>query len=67
MKTTAHLNRQSLLLLAVNGLIVLAGALSGTFLNVYLWKSKQDYAMIGWFTVAQQVAVGLTFWLGGNG
>lgn len=66
MKTTAHLNRQSLLLLAVNGLIVLAGALSGTFLNVYLWKSKQDYAMIGWFTVAQQVAVGLTFWLGGK-
>ena len=66
MKTTAHLDRQSQLLLAVNGLIVLAGALSGTFLNVYLWKSKQDYAMIGWFTVAQQVAVGLTFWLGGK-
>lgn len=66
MKTKAHLNRQSLLLLAVNGLIVLAGALSGTFLNVYLWKSKQDYAMIGWFTVAQQVAIGLTFWLGGK-
>jgi len=60
------LDRQSQLLLAVNGLIVLAGALSGTFLNVYLWKSKQDYAMIGWFTVAQQVAVGLTFWLGGK-
>ncbi|GIP27998.1 MFS transporter [Paenibacillus sp. J23TS9] len=66
MKTTVHLDRQSQLLLAVNGLIVLAGALSGTFLNVYLWKSKQDYAMIGWFTVAQQVAVGLTFWLGGK-
>ncbi|WP_136604039.1 MFS transporter [Paenibacillus dokdonensis] len=66
MKTTAHLDRQSQLLLAVNGLIVLAGALSGTFLNVYLWKSKQDYTMIGWFTVAQQVAVGLTFWLGGK-
>ncbi|BFH64600.1 MFS transporter [Paenibacillus azoreducens] len=53
-------------MLAVNGLIVLAGALSGTFLNVYLWKSKQDYAMIGWFTIAQQVAVGLTFWIGGK-
>ncbi|MED5019047.1 MFS transporter [Paenibacillus chibensis] len=66
MKTSAHFDRQSQLLLAVNGLIVLAGALSGTFLNVYLWKSKQDYAMIGWFTVAQQVAVGLTFWIGGK-
>ncbi|MWV44176.1 MFS transporter [Paenibacillus sp. HJL G12] len=66
MKTTAKLDRQSRLLLAVNGLIVLAGALSGTFLNVYLWKSKQDYVMIGWFTVAQQVAVGLTFWLTGK-
>ncbi len=66
MKTTAHLDRQSQLLLAVNGLIVLAAALSGTFLNVYLWKSKQDYVMIGWFTVAQQIAVGLTFWIGGK-
>ncbi|MCJ8013336.1 MFS transporter [Paenibacillus sp. KQZ6P-2] len=66
MKTTAHLDRQSLLLLAVDGLIVLAAALSGTFLNVYLWKSKQDYTMIGWFTVAQQIAVGLTFWVGGK-
>ncbi|GIO63891.1 MFS transporter [Paenibacillus cineris] len=65
-KSSARLNRQTILLLAVNGLIVLSGALSGTFLNVYLWKSKQDYAMIGWFTVAQQLAVGLTFWLAGK-
>lgn len=66
-KSSARLNRQTILLLAVNGLIVLSGALSGTFLNVYLWKSKQDYAMIGWFTVAQQLAVGLTFGWQANG
>ncbi|MDR0268803.1 MFS transporter [Paenibacillus sp.] len=66
LKTTAHLDRQSQLLLAVNGLFVLAGALSGTFLHVYLWKSKQDYAMIAWFSVAQQIAVGLSFWIGGK-
>jgi len=60
------LNGQSRLLLAVNGLFVLAGALSGTFLNVYLWKARQDFAMIGWFTFSQQLAVGLTFWIAGK-
>lgn len=62
----APLKGQAILLLAVNGLFVLSGALSGTFLNVYLWKSRQDYAMIGWFTVAQQIALGLVFWLAGK-
>ncbi|MGC5770993.1 MFS transporter [Paenibacillus pabuli] len=60
------LGRQSILLLGVNGLFVLAGALSGTFLNVYLWKSRPDYAMLGWFTISQQVALGLTFWVAGK-
>ncbi|WP_338542652.1 MFS transporter [Paenibacillus tundrae] len=60
------LGRQSILLLSVNGLFVLAGALSGTFLNVYLWKSRPDYAMLGWFTVSQQLAIGLTFWIAGK-
>ncbi|MDQ0191940.1 MFS transporter [Paenibacillus wynnii] len=62
----ASLKGQALLLLAVNGLFVLASALSGTFLNVYLWKSRQDYFMIGWFTLAQQLALGLSFWLAGK-
>ncbi|WP_410769879.1 MFS transporter [Fontibacillus sp. BL9] len=62
----SNLNGQSKLLLAVNGLFVLAGALSGTFLNVYLWKVKQDFAMIGWFTFSQQLALGLTFWIAGK-
>lgn len=59
-------DRQAVLLLAVNGLFVLASALSGTFLNIYLWKSRQDYLMIAWFSVAQQVALGLTFWIAGK-
>ncbi|MFB5760305.1 MFS transporter [Paenibacillus medicaginis] len=62
----SSLNKQSILLLGMNGLFVLAGALSGTFLNVYLWKTKPDYTMIGWFTVSQQVALGLTFWIAGK-
>ncbi|MEK3733903.1 MULTISPECIES: MFS transporter [Paenibacillus] len=52
---------QSVLLLTVHALFMLSGALSGTFLNVYLWKSRQDYAMLGWFTIAQQIALGITF------
>lgn len=59
-------DRQAVLLLTVNGLFVLASALSGTFLNIYLWKSRQDYLMIAWFTVAQQIALGLTFWIAGK-
>ncbi|AIQ40219.1 MFS transporter [Paenibacillus sp. FSL R5-0912] len=60
------LRNQVALLLAVGGLYLLATVLAGTFLNVYLWKSRQNFAMIGWFTVAQQLAVGLSFWLGGK-
>ncbi|WP_055109020.1 MFS transporter [Paenibacillus ihumii] len=60
------LNQQCKLLLAVNSLFVLAGALSGTFLNVYLWKFRQDFAMIGWFAFSQQLAIGLTFWVAGK-
>ncbi|CAM2994262.1 MFS transporter [Paenibacillus sediminis] len=62
----SSLNGQSILLLGVDGLFVLAGALSGTFLNVYLWKTKPDFAMIGWFTFSQQLFLGLTFWIAGK-
>ncbi|KOP66874.1 MFS transporter [Bacillus sp. FJAT-18019] len=57
---------QAMLLLSVHGLFILSSALSGTFLNVYLWKSRQDYTMLGWFTIAQQIALGLTFWGAGK-
>lgn len=58
--------KQAVLLLAVNGLYLLASVLAGTFLNVYLWKSRQEYSLIGWFAFSQQVAVGLSFWLAGK-
>ncbi|MCM3783314.1 MFS transporter [Neobacillus mesonae] len=60
------LDKQSKLLLLINGLFVLASALSGTFLNVFLWKSRQDFAMIGWFTISQQIGLVLTTWLAGK-
>ncbi|MGG6312483.1 MFS transporter [Paenibacillus macerans] len=61
-----QLNSQSILLLMVNGLFVLAGALSGTFLNVYIWKVKPDFNLIAWFTFSQQITLGLTFWIAGK-
>ncbi|MBN2980740.1 MFS transporter [Cohnella algarum] len=58
--------RQEWLLLGVNGLFVSANALSSTFVNVYLWKIKNDLTMIGWFAVVHQIVMALTFWLAGK-
>lgn len=61
-----ELDRQSILLLTVQGLFICANALSGTFVNVYLWKMSQNFALIGWFSFSHQAALGLTFWLAGR-
>lgn len=61
-----QLDRQAKLLLMVNFLFVTAGALSGTFVNVYLWKVKSQFAPIAWFTLATHLTGALTFWLAGN-
>ncbi|WP_040950386.1 MFS transporter [Gorillibacterium massiliense] len=63
---TVDLSLQAKWLLLVNGLYVVANALSGTFVNVYLWKVKNDLAMLGWFALYQQAAMALTFWLCGK-
>lgn len=60
------LSGQSRLLLLVNGLFAAGNALSGTFVNVYLWKAKNDFTLIGWYAVAQQVTMGAVFWIGGK-
>jgi len=62
---SAALGRQAVLLLAVQGMYAAAGALSGTFVPVYLWKASQSFALIGWFTLAQHLASGCAFWLAG--
>ena len=54
------------MLLVVHGLFAIAQALSGTFVNVYIWKVKNDFALIGWFALATQLAGGFTFWLAGK-
>jgi YQGE family putative transporter len=61
-----RLDGQTRLLLLVNALFACANALSGAFVNVYLWKTKQDFAMIGWFALSHQVAMALTFVIAGK-
>lgn len=62
----ARLDRQAKLLLVVNGLFVTANALSGTFVNVYLWKVRSEFAPIAWFALATHITGALTFWLAGS-
>lgn len=65
-KPKEKLSRQALLLLAVNALFAVANALSGTFVNVYIWKIKNDFTLIGWFAVVHQLTMAVTFWLAGK-
>ncbi len=60
------LSKQAVRLLIVHGLFAAACALSGTFVNVFLWRAKQDFAWIGWFTLAGQFTNALTFYLAGK-
>jgi YQGE family putative transporter len=60
------LTKQAVLLLIVHGLFAMASALSGTFVNVFLWKAQEDFALLGWFALAGQIANALTFYLTGK-
>ncbi|MDK8183074.1 MFS transporter [Paenibacillus sp. UMB4589-SE434] len=62
----AKWDTQSRLLLIVYGLFACANACSGTFVNVFLWKLKPDYALIGWFALVQQLSLGAIFMFGGK-
>lgn len=66
MEQTGKLDGQAKLLLLMNALYLISIGLSNTFVNVYLWKVKSDYAMIGLFNMFTFLAVPLTFWLGSN-
>lgn len=65
-KGKGSLHSQDILLLVVNGLYAVASALSGTFVGVYLWKAKNDFALLGWFALATNIAMAVTFWLAGK-
>ncbi len=65
-KAKPRLNKQAWLLLFVIGLFGAANALSGTFVNVYIWKVKNDFVLIGWFAFTHQIAMAITFFFAGK-
>jgi len=62
-----RLDRQTVLLLAVNVLFITATALSATYLGVYIWKATSNFVTLGWFTLLTHISMALTFWMAGNG
>jgi MFS transporter, YQGE family, putative transporter len=60
------LGSQGRLLLTVYTLFLLSEALSGTFVNVYLWKENSGYSLIGWYNVSFYSAMQVTFLLSGQ-
>jgi len=63
---TGALPRQAILLLVVYGLFAAANALSGAFVNVYLWKESHNFALIGGFSLAHYTVHALTFFVAGK-
>ncbi|PTX58269.1 YQGE family putative transporter [Melghirimyces profundicolus] len=60
------MDRPAWLLLIISGLFAVSTAMSNTFVNVYLWKLKQDFAVIGRFNLANYLAMAVTFVLAGR-
>lgn len=56
-----RLDRQAWLLLTVTGLHAFSTSLSSTFVNVFLWKLKKDFALIGWYNFSHFIASLFTF------
>ncbi|MCR8643202.1 MFS transporter [Paenibacillus sp. N1-5-1-14] len=65
MQSTPAKERSFYWLILENTLFAAASALSGTFVNVYLWKASQDYAVLGWFSLLQFLTMAITFCLAG--
>lgn len=61
-----RLDRPAWLLLVISGLYAVSTALSNTFVNVYLWKLKEDFAVIGYYNLANYLAMAVTFVLAGR-
>lgn len=60
------MDRQAKLLLVISMLFAMSTALSNTFVNVYLWRIKSDYAMIGYFNLFNYIAMAVTFVVAGR-
>ncbi|SEM72371.1 MFS transporter [Lihuaxuella thermophila] len=56
-----RLDREAWLLILESGLFAIATALSNTFVNVYLWKIKNDLIIISWFNFTHYLTGAVTF------
>ncbi|TCZ72873.1 MFS transporter [Paenibacillus albiflavus] len=63
---STKLDGQTWLLLVVNGLFIVANAISGTFLGVYIWKTSNNFLLLGWYTLLSHCLMALTFWTAGK-
>ncbi|SFS67057.1 MFS transporter [Marininema halotolerans] len=63
---TDRLDRSAWLLLLISGLFAISTALSNTFVNVYFWKIKNDFGMIGQFHLANYLMMAVTFIFAGR-
>ncbi|WP_131849097.1 MFS transporter [Baia soyae] len=62
---TKRLDREAWYLLTISALHAISLALSNTFLNVYLWKLKQNFLLIGWYNLTYHISVAVTFLFAG--
>lgn len=62
---TDRLDREAWLLLLMSGLFAIASALSSSFVNIYLWKLKNDWILISWFNTIHYGSAAATFVLAG--
>ncbi|MBA4492943.1 MFS transporter [Paenactinomyces guangxiensis] len=60
-----RLDREAWLLILESGLFAVATALSNTFVNVYLWKIKNDLVIISWFNFTHYLTSAVTFVIAG--
>ena len=60
-----HLQKDTRLLLVINGLFTIAVGLSNTFVNVFIWRIKKDLGAIGLFNLFIYIFLPLTFILAG--
>ncbi|SDW67571.1 MFS transporter, YQGE family, putative transporter [Marininema mesophilum] len=63
---TNRLDRSAWLLLMISGLFAVSTALSNIFVNVYFWKIKNDFGIIGQFNTANYLWMAITFIFAGR-
>jgi len=66
LKHPRALDKDAWLLLLISFLYTLAAALSNTYVNVYLWKLKESFLIIGLFNLYQYIAIMIAFIIAGR-